>query len=72
MHVSTLMGVGKVTGLPTTLVFDPTADPSHSWTVSVGDQARGTATTAEAALDAALRELDRLRGEQIRSLAATA
>ena len=57
MNTSTLMGTAQVAGLVTSLVFDPQAEPSDSWLVTVGDKARGAGPTPEIALDLALRML---------------
>jgi hypothetical protein len=57
MNSSFVMGTAQVSGLVTTVVFDPNAEPSESWRVTVGDKGLGFGSTPELALDGALRGL---------------
>lgn len=57
MNSNIVMGTAQVAGLVTTVVFDPNAEPSESWCVTVGEKGLGQGPTPELALDGALRLL---------------
>ncbi len=57
MNSGLLMGTAQVAGLVSCVCFDPNAEPSESWVVRVGENARGAGPTPEIALDGALRML---------------
>jgi len=57
MNSSIVMGTAQVAGLVTTVVFDPNAEPSEQWCVTVGEKGLGHGPTPELALDGALRLL---------------
>ncbi len=57
MNSRIVMGTAQVAGLVTTVVFDPNAEPSESWCVTVGETGVGHGHTPELALDGALRLL---------------
>ncbi len=57
MNTSTLMATAQVAGLVTSIFFDPQAEPSESWRITVGEKALGLGPTPELALDGALRKV---------------
>ncbi len=57
MNTNSLMVTAQVAGLVTTILFDPQAEPSESWRITVGENAQGLGPTPELALDGALRKV---------------
>ncbi len=65
MDCKALMGAAKSIGLTVAMTFDPYAEASEAWTISLGEHVQGRGETPEAALTRAIEALEAREREPV-------